>query len=151
MPVHLLGVTYFDGEYEGVRRPLGESDNVVVGAWHALFLCPFMAFPHVLQILGLPLTDAAAATFAAAGFAGDSVAAARAARKDVMSRSYCSTACERLSEHNDKHVGLRFAVIGCKIKRSHSSHAIVSSGSSSSQSNVFAGRAFFKSDAKPWY
>jgi hypothetical protein len=81
-----VGVTNFDDEWEEERDAAGEIEKV--GARHSRFLCPFMAFPHVLQVLDLPLTDAAAATAAAVDFAaaaGDAAAAAaahpRAARK----------------------------------------------------------------------
>jgi hypothetical protein len=71
--VPLFGVINFDGEWEGVRRAIGDIDNIAVGGRHALLFCPFQGFSHILQVLGLPLTDAAAATFF-----GDSAAAAAA-------------------------------------------------------------------------
>ena len=84
--VPLFGVTYIDGEWEGVRRGFGESEKFAVGGRHALFLCPFMDFLHVLQVLGLPLTGAAIAAGDAAGDAAAAAAAAapaRAARKSA--------------------------------------------------------------------
>ncbi len=80
--LNFFGVTNFDGEGERPRIALGESKRLVVGRRHALLLCPFMGFLHVLQVLGLPLTGAGDAAGDAAAAAA-AAAPARAARKSA--------------------------------------------------------------------